>query len=297
MPWLKYSRCSSAQPDRRALFRVRPCLRFRNVEASIPGMNGRPYISGLLYPQMKTDRAAAQLQQLRHEVRAFRTGNPYTVTKEDEAQRGLHIVRIQLNPASPDIPVLIGEFAYSLRSALDHLAWQLGLLSSRAPSRHSTFPILSTNRAEDRRRFKLATRDIPSEAVDIIKTLQPYLRGDAMKSDPLWQLNKLCNLDKHVTVGYSHTLVQVGVVTRPGEPRPLVISDEESQVTEVRIPLAKKHHVEIKPQPPELVFGKPIDAPGEDFELSEENVTEIHRFVGVDVLPRFARFFANIGPS
>ena len=116
-----------------------------------------------------------------------------------------------------------------------------------------------------------------------------------MKSDPLWQLNKLANLDKHVTIGYSHTTVQFRFST-VGVPEPPWISHEETQEVECLIPLAHKGKVQIKPEPPELVFGKPIDAPGADFTLSELNIAEIHRYVRDDVLPRFARFFPKQVP-
>jgi hypothetical protein len=112
-----------------------------------------------------------------------------------------------------------------------------------------------------------------------------------MKSDPLWQLNKLCNLDKHVTVGCSHTVLPIKFAVPHGCPRPPVIPNNEAGETVVLIPLALKGEIEINPQPPVMVFGKPIDAPGADFELSEGDITEIHRFVRREVIPRFGRFF------
>ena len=158
-------------------------------------MSRRIWISGLLSPEMKVKRAAAHLKELQTICTRFKT-NPYTISEKDDEKRGLQIITISLRQMPPDVPILVGEYVHSLRSALDHLAWQLGLLSGRTPSRSSCFPIHSSDSTKDRERFMLATWDISCEAVEVIKAFQPYLRGNAMKSDPLWQLNKLANLGR-----------------------------------------------------------------------------------------------------
>jgi hypothetical protein len=57
------------------------------------------------------------------------------------------------------------------------------------------------------------------------------------------------------------------------------------------MPLSHKDKVKLRLEAPGQLFGKPIDAPGAAFELSESEVAEIHRYVRDDVLPKFARFF------
>jgi hypothetical protein len=249
----------------------------------------KPYISGLLYPQMKTERAETHLKQLQEVLAGF-LANPYTDTEPDDEKRGLHIVRIALNTAPKTVPTLIGDYAYNLRSALDQLAWQLSLLSGRTPSRSSSFPIHTGDTTKDRERFMRCTWDIPCEAIEAIKLLQPYQRGKAFKSHPLWQLNKLCNLDKHATIGYSCTEAKFRFHTR-GVPEPPVVPDYDTGVTQVLIPLVHQDDVKVELLPPEPVFGKPIEAPGATFELSQEQVAEIHRFIKNEVLDRFDRFF------
>lgn len=251
----------------------------------------RPYITGLLYPQVKAARAGFHLKELRAKVSAFRNGQPYSVGEYDDNERGEHVIVIGLNRADVMIPVLVGEFAFSLRSALDHLAWQLGLLSGKIPSRASAFPIFTSDKGDDLRRFTDSTAYIPSEAVEVIKSLQPYMRRNRFKSDPLWQLNKLCNLDKHVTVGFSHTVVNVSV-----PPGALVIDSQEDLVTMIRLPLSLKGKGEIYLKPPDVVFGRPIEVPGPEFTLTEDEIAEIERYIREDVLPKFERFFPN-GPT
>lgn len=260
-------------------------------------MQFKPWISGLLFPQVKTARAGMHLDELKAQCGLF-SKNPYTVTEHDDAK--FHIVTVILNEADPIIPILVGEFAYALRSGLDHLAWQLGLLSGRTPTRSSCFPIHSSDSRKDRERFLNATWNIPCEAIEIIKTFQPYLRGKDMKSDPLWQLNKLCNLDKHMTIGHSSTETRIRVFAPEGIPQPAVIPRDETGRTFVLIPIAHKAHIKVKLEPPAQIFGKPIDLPGAGFELTEEEITEIHRFVRDEVLPPFARFFpmgSSLSPS
>jgi len=243
------------------------------------------FVSGLIYPQMKTDRAAGHLKVLQGELSKLRQ-NPYTITKEDDTEHGLHRVHVKLNIGSALTPISIGEFAYNLRSALDHLVWQLGLLGGRKPSRASAFPIQSDDSRRSREKFMLATWDVPAAAVDIIKNLQPHTRGKNHRTHPLWQLNRLCNLDKHATIGYNSTEVSIEL----SEPVPTIPHHDPPEL-EILIPLGRKNKIEINPQPPTLILGKPFEAPGPDFSLSESDVVEIHRFVSEDVLPKFAVFF------
>jgi hypothetical protein len=247
------------------------------------------FISGLLGPNMKVERAATHLKELQALCAAFKA-DPYAISEKDDEERRLHIVTITLKKMPPNIPILVGEYAHSLRSALDHLSWQLGLLSGRTPSRSSCFPIHSGDSTKDRERLMRVTYDIPCDAVAIIKTLQPHLRGKSMKNDPLWRLNKLSNLDKHVTIGYSHTSVLFRYITWD-VPEPPFIPDEESTSVHCLIPLVHKGKVKVEPLTPELIFGKPIDSPRPDFTLTEEDIAEIHSVVRDNILPQFAKFF------
>jgi hypothetical protein len=240
---------------------------------------------------MKAQRAADHLKAINSYLAAF-SANPYTIREHDDLERGLHIIQIILHDMEDGLPILIGEFSHSLRSALDHLAWQMGLLSGRVPSRSSCFPIHSSDSHKDRERFQRATWEIPCAAVEIIKSLQPCQRGKDFKSHPLWQLNKLSNLDKHVTIGYSGTVVQFKFATWD-VPEPPWRSLDDSPTTEVMVPLAHKGKVKVIPEPPQFILGLPFDTPGPRFELPQHSLTEIERFVREDVLPKVAPFFPD----
>jgi len=47
--------------------------------------------------------------------------------------------------------VLLGDWAHNLRSALDHLMWQLVILYGGTPNRRTQFPIFQRKRDYDKR--------------------------------------------------------------------------------------------------------------------------------------------------
>ena len=246
-------------------------------------MNG-----GLDYTAQKTVRAKGHLEALQGEIRMFLSSEPITRTEEDDIENGVHIFRFELRDFSVEIPLLVGEIAYNLRSGLDHLAWQLSLLSGRTPSRDTAFPIQNDRSKRSEDRFRRTTWDIPCEAIEIIKSLQPYARGEDFKSHPLWQLNKLCNVDKHTTIPISCTELTFDSGTPDVEAE--FFRKEINQGVEVIVPLEVKDKVYFNPRKPKLILGFPIDKPGTPFELTG-GITGIYEFVRDEVIPRFERFF------
>lgn len=244
---------------------------------------------------MKTSRAGEHLKFVNDEWARFQQSQPYTITEHDDLEKGLHVVRVKLNNTNPDIPIAVGEFAYALRSALDQLVWQLAILSGRQPGNKSAFPIQSSDAAIDRKRFMYAMWNVPCEAAAIIKDLQPYTRGKGFKSHPLWQLNKLCNLDKHATISVSHTLVSLKTSGPPSDLWQRQHGTPTESYTDVAYAIALKGQVRVEPQPPVLILGKPLESPGPEFTLSIDALAEIHGFVRDNVLPQFERFFPANG--
>jgi hypothetical protein len=249
--------------------------------------NPRP--TGLTYPYMKTRRAKEHLDALNAELVRYGAGEYCTVVKQDDVQNARHIIRLEMSPVPEAIPLLIGEFAYCLRSGLDQLAWQLALLNSPQPSRNTAFPVLGISSRKSRAQFDRSVESMGSVAVMVIEELQPYHRGAAFKDHPLWQLNHLCNLDKHVMMAVNSTSLGLGVV-QP-ESVPPFVPRELHYGIEITIPLSLKDEVEFYPQPPEFIFGEPIDSTGQAFEIRESGLADIYNFVRDHVLPRFACFF------
>lgn len=99
-------------------------------------------------------------------------------------------------PKTPiDYSIRVGEIAYNLRSALDHLVWQLVIYNGREPSSRNEFPIYS---GEDQYSadIKHKLNGIKQQHIDAIRCFQPFQEDSAVGAH-LWMLNSICNIDKH----------------------------------------------------------------------------------------------------
>ena len=241
---------------------------------------------GLAHTEVKIRRAYKHLEELKRAVSEFRK-NGYTVVRQDDPGKGVHHALIQLKIAPDDLATLPGEFAYSLRSSLDHLVWQLALLTTDTPNPWTSFPIYGTA-PKTKSRYWESLSDIPSTAATIINQFQPHLRGAAFKDDPLWKLNELCNIDKHQVVAVSSSVFRVkNVATTKAK------HSEFNHAIKVAVPLAEKENLQIEVDVSRVIFGAPIDTfnTSSDFEIDVEGLEEIYNFVRDEVIPNFESFF------
>ncbi|MEO6924137.1 MAG: hypothetical protein ABI142_09955 [Bryocella sp.] len=131
-----------------------------------------------------------------------------------------------VKPTPARISAMIGDAIHNLRSALDHVAYQLVWVSlGRQPTGHVYFPI-----ADDREKYEVQrSRQLHGArpaAIAAVDAVTPYRGGN----DLLWQLHKLNNVDKHrvlLTSGSAYQSVNIGprmtrqmqelMATMPGE--------------------------------------------------------------------------------
>jgi hypothetical protein len=154
--------------------------------------------------QAKFDRGLKHVQTLEREMGKWIDSHPYYVGVYDEADTG-HIVGVNLLASDPpylDWALAIGECLYNFNSALDQFAYELtkanspGRLVPDDVASDVQFPIFGN--ASNLSRLQRMTRGMAPEPRAIIEGLQPYHRGDlARRSDPLWVLRRLGNIDKH----------------------------------------------------------------------------------------------------
>jgi hypothetical protein len=164
----------------------------------------------------KIHRAGMHLDDLKTEEARFLETKPYRLrVVNDHGHHGQDIINEfvivdQVAPIPIELPLLVGEVAYQLRSALDHLAWQLVLANNGTPVIKTTaFPVFDTQPKQ----LKIAG-GVDPQALAIVENLQPYKRGQDAKSDPLWMVSELCNIDKHrllVIVGLGYESVQTTI--------------------------------------------------------------------------------------
>jgi hypothetical protein len=105
-------------------------------------------------------------------------------------------------PPALDWAIVTGEILYNLVSALDHLAWELCLAHApgRRPPPRTEFPIFWNEERFDnfqRGGGRDKIRGMSWEAQSAIRDLQPHQRGNAAKSQSLWILKEMSNIDKH----------------------------------------------------------------------------------------------------
>ena len=253
----------------------------------------------------KLDRADEHLESLEIEVARFLYGKPYEVVGElnREERAWYFILRVYRDPPVR-IATIIGDTAHNLRSALDHLVWQLVDSSGGTPSSRNAFPIALYEREwRDRAPNRLAELRSPS-AVAEIQRLQPYMRRHATGAPtrhPLAVLNRISNIDKHQlllpTVGIFEGLRSdawyAGNEDVPGITDTLLLPMPGSTLKDktplVRLdlaaPLGENPEVKVYGLTPfRVVLGKRGKPP-------EEALGTIAAFIREDVIPRFERFF------
>jgi hypothetical protein len=163
--------------------------------------------------RIKVQRAREHIRDLEIEVRSFLGTNPYRVgTKRDPQTRRLIYYLVEVRPVPERIGAIVGDVLQNLRSALDHLAYQLfrrgpGITDS-SPAGHVYFPI-SDDAAKHQTGSQGKVHGMGQDAIDAIDATRPYKGGN----DALWHLHKLNNIDKHrfvITVGTAFCSLDLG---------------------------------------------------------------------------------------
>lgn len=150
----------------------------------------------------KIERARSELRLLKADIAALCEERARLIVREeydDEHERWVYRGDIPKSPIQWSIRM--GEFAYNLRSALDHLVWQLVLASGECPDRNTGFPIQAQ---VTQCNFKRKLRGVSHTVSDYIKSVQPHqvtaweypLDIDRVGMG-LAMLHEICNMDKH----------------------------------------------------------------------------------------------------
>jgi len=153
--------------------------------------------------RLKVERAKEHIRNVAIAIAGFLDTNPYVVgTKRNPQTRQL----IYYVTSIKDVPLIVaaiaGDAFHNLRSALDHLAYQLLLVGTGKEhfAHQVNFPF-----ARDADRYKAESprkvKGMRPEAVKAINEVEPYKGG---KGERLWVLDRLDNVDKHrlvITVG------------------------------------------------------------------------------------------------
>jgi hypothetical protein len=249
----------------------------------------------------KVQRAKRHLATIKREVRAYKGSHPQFI----EAQLDLNIPGYRLytkvRPPGISLSVMIGDFLFDLRSALDHLARGLVDTEGNIPVDTGTprtmFPVF------DQPKKLIVAGGVDPNALAIIERLQPYMRPDGKWwLSPLWILSELHNIDKHRTLHFpTAAWVSQGTQVAIIEPGPrrhvaVVLGPVESG-TELG-------HIQVfppapTPDPKVEVHGQftvevsmPVFGPQPSPELPLlDGLQSLLEFVSKDVVPLFDPFF------
>ena len=147
----------------------------------------------------KIERAHCQVEALNADMNGFCEKLKQSIVHEVDKDAGEQ--SWVYRGVTPDYPiewsVRIGEVLYNLRSALDHIVWQLVLANGQEPGRDNEFPIVGDEANWLNAKKKL--RGVGQDAESRIYQLQPFAGG----LDPVFDvwifltLQCLCNMDKH----------------------------------------------------------------------------------------------------
>ena len=145
----------------------------------------------------KVDRARKHAEDLEAEVRSFWAADPYEIEAvgiPDAGQGSYHVKRMATLPES--IPLIAGDAAHNIRSALDHFAWAAASPLERGV--HTCFPVWNRigERTHDKWQKQVA-RQMKGASVQLIETVTKLEAWPAGRDSLLWAIHELDRVDKH----------------------------------------------------------------------------------------------------
>jgi hypothetical protein len=118
----------------------------------------------------------------------------------DRERVDLHLHRVK--PGDINWPLIVGDVVHNLRSALDHLVFQLALLNGASidQCKKTFFPVCIAE-PDLGKALKLVAPYVHPNAWTLIKELQPYkaanIPGKDLAQNYLWIISQLDIIDKH----------------------------------------------------------------------------------------------------
>ncbi len=156
--------------------------------------------SSVTGPELKIERAHYHIELLGQEVGKFFKqyyGDIIAVQCDLKTRDKVWVIAEEPTPPPLYLSTIIGDALYNLRSALDHLVYELIRANRKQPNGRSQFPIVSTNEVDYDRVAPIQVQGMDPYAAAAIKRLQPYNRSHRHNNKMLRLLNHLGNVDKH----------------------------------------------------------------------------------------------------
>lgn len=156
------------------------------------------YVPELEHFRARLDRAARLYENINTAWESYLHGHPHRlVTRMHPDGRGELLVERTI-ALPPEPMLLLGEFAYQLRAALENCLYAVAIIASGAnppPGAGSLqWPICDDPEAFARQRSRL--KHLPKHLVDCLELIQPY-RAEMPAWNSLRLLNELARVDRH----------------------------------------------------------------------------------------------------
>jgi hypothetical protein len=149
----------------------------------------------------KLTRAEGLINELELAHNEFMARRPYALDEALDPETSEWVVRLRVREEPPlQWSVVIGDAIHNLRSALDHLAWQLVLLNGAEPSVRTQFPIYDDEAAFGTDHARRLYEGMSEADIETIRSVQPFRQPAGEELHFLKVLQELSNIDKHRVV-------------------------------------------------------------------------------------------------
>ncbi len=146
--------------------------------------------------RLKIKRADHHISDLKAQFDLFIKRDPYRLVVGENPQTGKASVQLKYREHIPDwFALIVGDAVHNLRTALDHMFWEVIGHDGGQQNHHTKFPAYQ-NRVD----FEAGCKGIvtPSQSVkDTFKALEVFPGG---RGDALYSLHRLDNADKHTVL-------------------------------------------------------------------------------------------------
>ena|ERR1700686_4544840 len=165
---------------------------------------------------VKIERAKKHFDDLKIVRQRFVDSKPYAFSANENPQTGeVQLQIIHLTDPPDEIGLITGDVVHNLRSALDHLAYQLVFVGTagNGPFKNAYFPISDTAAKYETSKIG-KVKGMTQDAKEAIDSIQPYRRG---VGHLLWVLHELDIADKHHALIVSDLRVKEATLSRSGD--------------------------------------------------------------------------------